>query len=200
MNDNDCSWTLVTGPATEPITLAEAKQQCKITHTNEDALVANYIVAARQAAEDHMARGLITQTWKLMLQDWAEIVWLPMAAPLQSVTTVKYYDTDGAQQTLGSTVYTVDVVSRPGRLTRAPNQSWPSLQADRHVGRIEITYVVGFISAVAVPERIKQGIRLHVGYLDCDREGLEEYAQHARAAAEACWTDRVYWMPPVCVG
>jgi uncharacterized phiE125 gp8 family phage protein len=194
-----CEWTLVTPPDGEPITLDAAKRHCRITHDDENSLIQSYIAAGRQAAEDALGRGLLTQTWKFTSERWANVLWLPMAAPLQSVTSVKYYDAIGTLQTLATTVYTVDLVSRPGRIAKAAGQTWPSLQSDRRVGRIEITYVVGWLTPADVPERIKQGIRSYVGYLDSDREGLDVDADKARAAAEACWIDRVYWKPPTWV-
>jgi len=190
--------TVTRTTALEPITLAEAKLQTHITHTDADTLLTSYIVAARQAAEAHMGRGLLPQTWLLSIPEWAESIWLPMAAPLIAVASVKYYNGTGALTTLASTVYTVDTISRPGRIVRAPGQAWVGLQADRSTGRIEITYVVGFASPAFVPERIKQGIRSYVGYLDCDREGLEPDAALARTAAESCWNDQVFWKPPSC--
>ena len=187
------SWTLVTGPVEEPITLAEAKAQARITDTNSDALIASYIKAAREAAEEYMNRGLFTQTWKLTRRAFAEVMYLPRAAPLQSVS-VQYYDANAALQTLASTFYTVDTVSRPGRIVRASNQLWPALQTDRLDGAVIITYVIGWASTALIPERIKQGIRLYVANLHEDREGIEPGSAQARDAAEACWTDRVHWI------
>jgi uncharacterized phiE125 gp8 family phage protein len=194
-----CEWTLVTPPTGEPVTLDQAKRQCRITSDDENGLIQSYIAAGRQAAEEALGRGLLTQTWTFTSERWAHVLWLPMAAPLQSVTSVKYWDVNGVLQTLAPTVYTVDLVSRPGRIARAAGQTWPSLQSDRRVGRVEITYVVGWTDKALVPERILQGIRSYVGYLDSDREGLDVDAEKARAAAEACWTDRVYWKPPTWV-
>ena len=188
-------WILVTEPLVEPITLVEAKQHARISHTTEDALLDAYIRTARATAEDYMARGILTQTWKLTLETWADRIWLPMAAPLQSVTSVKYYDPAGVQQTLATTVYAVDTVSRPGRIVRGVNQAWPALQPDRLMGAVEITYVVGWTTLALIPERIKQGCRMFVTYLDCDRDGLTEYGAQARRAAEACWDDRVRYIP-----
>lgn len=193
------AWTRTTEPAIEPITLAEAKLHARITSTADDAALASYIGVARQAAEDVLNRGLLTQTWKLTLSSFADRIWLPMAAPLQSVSSVKYYDSDGTLQTLASTYYDTDTVSRPAALVRAANQSWPSLQSDRRTGRVEITYVVGWTAASLVPQRIRQGIRMYVAYLDADRDGLAEQASAARAAAEACWADRIEWQAPECV-
>lgn len=199
MDDIRCEWVLVTPPTEEPVSLDELQSQLRDWTENQLGLVRSYGVAGRQKAEEYMFRGLMTQTWKLTLSAFEDVMWLPMAAPLQSVTTVKYYNTDGTLTTLSSTYYTVDTVSRPGAVTRAPGQAWPSVQSDRLSGAVEITYVVGWADADSVPERIKQGIRGYVAYLNYDREGLEERAELALKAAESCWSDVVYWKPPACV-
>jgi len=194
---NGISWTLVTAPAVEPVLLAEARDHAKYSQTDNDAALGRFLVAARQAAEDYLGRGLITQTWKLVLQDFHNVMYLPMAAPLQSVTTVKYYDVNGTLQTLANTVYDVDTNSRPGRVCLAFNQTWPALVAVRRAGKVEITYVVGYgADGTFVPERIKQGIRMYIGYLDADREGMDTASDKARLAAESCWSDRVRWIEP----
>lgn len=192
------SWSLVTGPLQEPVTLAEAKQHAHITSTNDDATIQRFIRTAREAAEERMNRGLFTQTWKVALGGFAWDIHLPRAAPLASVTTVEYYDVIGTLLTLPSTYYDVDTLSRPGRITLAANQMWPALQSIRRSPRVIITYVIGWSSVALIPERIKQGIRMYVAYLDADREGLEEYGERARKAAEACWDDVVTWIEPDC--
>jgi uncharacterized phiE125 gp8 family phage protein len=191
-----CRWSLVTGPTSEPVTLEDVKAHARITDTASDALLDAYIVSAREEAESYMGRGILTQTWSLTLDEWACEIPLPMAAPLQSVTSITYYDADGVQQTLASSVYDIDTTTRPGRVVLKPGQSWPSLQSDRRNGRIEIRYVVGWAHADAVPERIKQGIRQYVTFMDLDRDGLEVRAADALRAAQRCWSDRIEWTPP----
>lgn len=198
------SWALVTAPVLWPITIDEGKDQARITTNLQDSLVDSYIRAATDAAQDTLHRGLLTQTWQLSLPWFAECMTLPMAAPLQNAPLaspstapiVQYYDANGTLQTLATTVYDVDTVARPGRIVRAATQAWPSLQADRRAGRVVITYVVGWTDPALIPERIRQGIRMYVAYLDADREGLSEVGARARASAEACWTDVVYWLAP----
>lgn len=194
--DIGCAWALVTGPTQEPITLAEAKAQARITDDHSNSLLLAFIKTAREEAERLMGRGLYTQTWKLTLDWWPTVIPLPMAGPLQSVTHVKYYDADGVQQTLATSYYDTDTLSLPGRVVLKPEQSWPTLQSDRRNGRIEIQYVVGSSTIADIPETWKQGIRAYVTYLDLDRDGMEDGASRARKAAEACWRDIVYWVPP----
>lgn len=194
-----CEWAIVTEPTEEPLTVDAAKRHARITNDDEDALIQSYIKAGRQAAEEYLGRGLLTQTWKFTLEEFAETIWLPMAAPLQSVTSIKYYDIAGVLQTLSPTVYIVETVSRPGKIMRGVSQAWPGLQGGRMGGRVEITYIVGWTAKDQIPERIRQGIRSYVGYLDSDREGLDVDAGKALAAAQACWTDRVFWKAPAWV-
>ena len=197
------SWTLVTGPTFEPVTVDEAKRQARIVDQHSDDVIASYIRTAREEAESALNFGILTQTWRLDLSAWAERIPLPMAYQLQSITNVKYYDGDGTLQTLSTSTYTTDAVSRPAAVVRASNYAWPTLQADRLTGKIQITYVVGWTTAAAVPERIKQGMKMFVTYLDADRDGAAIFgnvslADKARESAYACWADRLYWIEPSC--
>ena len=59
--------TLVTAPASEPVSLAEAKAHLRIEAADDDSLIGALITAARQSAEAHMRRALMSQTWRLSL-------------------------------------------------------------------------------------------------------------------------------------
>jgi len=189
------AYALVTGPAQEPITLDEARRQAKIVGEESDTILRSYIVSAREEAEAKMRRALFTQTWRYDVHEFDEVMPLPMAAPLQSVTHVKYYDANGTLQTLSASYYEVDTLATPGRIVRAPDVSWPALQADRRTGRVQITYVAGWATVASIPEKIKQGIRMYVTYLDADRDGMDAQATAARESAAACWSDVVHWVP-----
>jgi len=190
------AWSRIVEPIVEPITLAEAKDQVRLTTDDNNASLNRYIKTAREAAEDTLNRGLLTQTWLLQRRQFADVMALPMAAPLQNdlstAPVVQYFDPNGVLQTLATSVYLVDVVSRPARITLAPTQMWPYVQEQRD-DAVRITYVVGWQTPAQVPERIKQGIRQYVAYLDAVRDGLDVQAHAAEQAAERCWIDRVYW-------
>lgn len=91
---------LVTGPSTEPVTVAELRAQTRITRTAEDSLMSAYIAAARRHIETICNVAIHTQTWDLFLNDFPandELV-LPLP-PLQSVTSLAYTDIDNVTAT-----------------------------------------------------------------------------------------------------
>lgn len=193
--------TLVTAPTEEPLTLAEAKAHLVISQDDDDALLSAYLSAARAAAESWMERAILTQTWRLQLAAFAETISLPMAAPLQNdagatpstAPAVQYYDSAGDLQTLPTTYYLVDTTSTPGCLRRAPNQVWPAVQSDR-ARPVLVTYVCGWTAPGAVPEVIKQGMRLWLAGAEADRTEAAGAGAAARRGAESLWTlaGRVY--------
>ncbi len=188
-------WTRTAAPAQEPLTLDEAKSHLIIHQDDDDLLIDAYLRAAREAAEQYLGIGLFTQTWKLTLQAFADVIWLPMASPLASVTSVKYYDADGTLQTLSASSYIVDTVSTPGRIVKAPTYTWPTVQSERLMP-VEITYVCGWSSTDLIPELIKQGIRVYLTGL----EGQRGDPALAKQAAESLWRAHgaVRWIPPQC--
>jgi uncharacterized phiE125 gp8 family phage protein len=180
-------------PVQEPVTVGDAKLHCRALAdvNDEDAVIATYIRAAREVGEGHTCRGWLTQTWKATLSDFANDMPLQMAGPLQSVTTVKYYDADGALTTLSSSNYTVDTACTPGRVCLAPGYTWPALQADRRSWRVEIIYVVGQTSVAAIPSAFKVGTLLMVDHLYENRSAVQVGV--GMGAVEI-----PYWAPPVC--
>jgi len=90
---------VVTPVATEPVTLAEARLQCKVDadDTTHDALITGLITAAREFAEHYTGRALAPQTLEAALDAFTDddYIDLPMP-PVSSVTSIKYTDTAGA--------------------------------------------------------------------------------------------------------
>lgn len=57
----------VTGPAIQPVTLAEAKEFLRITGTADDTLITFLIEAATRKTENYLNRFLITQTYNVTM-------------------------------------------------------------------------------------------------------------------------------------
>ena len=164
------AWTLVTAAAEEPLNLAEMKEHLRVDASDEDALIADYVMAARAWAETYTGRALVTQTWEAHYRCWpgSEGFVLPLP-PLASVTSIKYTPEGAAQATLATSVYQVITQEEPGRIILKWDQEWPSEALD--VGLpIVVRYVCGYGAAAAVPAGIKQGIRWLVGHYHENRE------------------------------
>ncbi len=182
------SLLLITGPTAEPISLDEAKLYLHVDDPDQDALIEANIVAAREYAEDVTNRPLITQTWDLFLDSFATKILLKHE--LQSVTSVKYIDTDGVTQNLATTEYTVDTNSAPGSIFEAYLKTWPSPRAVKNA--VTVRFVAGFGNAADdVPRVIRDGMLFYVDHL-FDVGGGASADMHARATqmllSKRAWT------------
>lgn len=161
---------VVTPPAAEPISLAELKLSAHITHSSEDTYLERVIAAARFRYELDTRRQLMEVTYDWFLPCFSARTFprgdvivqersfeIPKP-PLQSITSIKYYDTAGVEQTLAGTVYAAKTSSEPGRVYNLPNQEWPDLEDDRLEDSVTIRFVAGAALAVNVPDLDKQAI------------------------------------------
>ncbi len=147
---------LITAPTVEPVTVAEVKTHSRITGTDDDAYLTLLIKAARNHVENITNRALITQTWDWTLDGGLRDVCIPKA-PLQSITSVKYTDDNGTEQTLATSYYKVDDVSEPGRVVLAYSQSWPT--ARQEINNVTMRFIAGYGDASTdVPDDINFAI------------------------------------------
>jgi uncharacterized phiE125 gp8 family phage protein len=157
----------ITAPATEPIDLATAKLHCRVDGTDEDTLITALIVAAREQAEHETGRALVTQTWEQVHDSFPEAFVL-RKAPIQSVTSVKYLDSAGVEQTISALDYLLDKDSEPGYVVPAYGKAWPASYGVPNAVRCR--YVAGYGAAAAVPQAIKQWMLLAIGMMYSQRE------------------------------
>lgn len=118
---------LLTPPTGEPVSLAEAKEHCRIDadDTSQDKRLLSYLRFARDYVERFSGLQLVSAKYRLTLDGFPSCIW-PEPRPLQAVTAIQYYDTANSQQTLATTVYAVDVTRSQGSIQLAWGQSWPS--------------------------------------------------------------------------
>lgn len=161
---------LITAPTEEPVTLAEAKLQCRVDGTDEDALLTALIKAARELAENQTGRALCTQTWELALDAFpAAEIELPLP-PVQSITSIKYLDASAVEQTLSADVYALDSYgSLRHWVLPAYGAAWPAALAAANA--VKIRFVAGH-GAAAVPQGIKQWMLLQIGHWYAVRESV----------------------------
>ncbi len=170
---------LITAPTAEPITVDELRNHLRLDTSSDDTYLSTLISSAREMVEQETRRALITQTrrvtvdrfplkdnlgwWdgvregslSLQTQDFLEL----SIAPLQSITSVKYWTVGEEQLTFASTKYIADKNRVPGRIVLKTAQSWPTDL--REHSAIEVDYVAGYgDTADKVPAPLRQVIQI----------------------------------------
>jgi len=165
--------TLHTAPGTTAIALNDFKDHLRIerTDTNEDTYLATVIAAAQEYVEDVTTRRLITQTWYVYFDVWPEENSLELPfGQLQSVTSLKYTDSDDTENTVSTDDYYVDTTTDPGWIVLRNGKSWPSATL-RTYNQIEALFVCGYgDTATSVPVTLKRSIKLLAADLYINRE------------------------------
>lgn len=168
---------LVTPPATEPVTLDQAKQHLRVDHDADDTLITTLIEAARHLVEGRLKQSLVTQTWDFYLDGWyeevlnyypgryaaREVVYLAKG-PVQSVASVKYLDGSGVLATWAPSEYIV-TPGLPGRITPAYSRTFPTTLPV--VDSVVIRYTAGYST---VPGNLRAAMLLVIGHLYENRE------------------------------
>lgn len=156
-------------PATDPVTVAEAKSHMRVDTSDDDTLIEGLVTGATLYAQMYTGRAFVTQTLELRVDEFpATEIRLPKS-PTQSVTSIQYVDTDGATQTWTSSEYVVDVNSKPARVRPGVDEDWPN--ARTQMDAVTVTYVAGYGAASDVPEGIKLAIKHLVAHWYENREG-----------------------------
>jgi uncharacterized phiE125 gp8 family phage protein len=163
----------------------------------ENDLIEALITSARQYAEDFQRRAYITQTWELWLDDWPEgdYIQIPLP-PLQSVSSVKYYDTDDTENTFSTDDYFVDTKSEPGRVSLNYGEVWPTTTL-RPANGVCVTFVAGYgDNRSDVPKKVKQAMLLLISGWYENRESYHATGGIPKEAPFAVnallWQDRCF--------
>jgi uncharacterized phiE125 gp8 family phage protein len=149
---------MTTPPALEPVSLVEVKAHLRVTHTDEDQLISQLMIAARRVIEARSGLLLMAQQWTHYRDSWPwdGVIDLPLV-PLISLDDLKVYGEDGAAAIIDPAHYYADLASRPPRLLLRGSRAWaPPGRAGNGIA-IEVTAGFG-TAASAVPEPLRQAI------------------------------------------
>lgn len=164
---------LITPASTFPVTLAQAKLHCKVESdiTDDDALITSLIATATEMAEQETGRAIMAQTWELTLDAFPDAFELTRV-PVQTITSVKYFDSTGAQQTMNANGYSLDNANDGGYAYVVPAYagSWPD--ARDQINAVSVRYVAGYTT---VPEPIKSWILVAIATMYENRTSEDRY-------------------------
>jgi uncharacterized phiE125 gp8 family phage protein len=173
---------LTSGPALEPITVAEAKAHMRIDGTAEDVLIASLILTARLHLEAALDLAFITQSWTLVMDTWGRgpSIDIPLS-PLLSINAVRVKTGPSTTTLIPATSYVVDIASRPARLVwnaTAKPEPYPPANG------IEIDFTAGFgASAAPVPAPLRHALLLLTAHWYEHRDPGEIGSNEARVPA-----------------
>ena len=160
------SLKILTQPATEPVTLAEAKAHCRVDTSADDAYLSSLIRSAREWCEAYCDETFVHTQYRMTLDSFPVEIELPRP-PMATVGTatavaVTYKMENQTTATLATTEYRVDRDSRPGVLRTNYNGSWPSHLLDYNA--VTVTWWGGRdADASTLPQRFKSAILWLVG-------------------------------------
>lgn len=152
------------------VTLAEAKTQLRVTHSDEDDFILRLIKVAQAQIDGPDGAGIaaVQCQWRLSLDAFPAVIRLPLN-PVRSILSITY--DNGSVQTLSPTAYTLDKDRSPAIIAPAYGTSWPTSRAIP--GAVKITFEAGYD---ATPEDLKQAALLLISHYYDRREATGEKA------------------------
>ena len=128
----------------------------------EDDLLNDLIETARGYVEDITKRVLLTSTWDCYFDEFPDDDYFELPfGNLQSVTHLKYTDSDGTQTTMTAvTDYIVETNGdQYGRIVLPYGETWPSFTAYTS-NPIVCRFVCGWTAASLIPTRIRTAVKM----------------------------------------
>lgn len=167
--------TLVTAPTVDPVTVAEAKTHLHVEHTWQDDLITSCISAATQWAELFTSRAFVRQVWEMTFDGFPDEIRIPRA-PLISIDSIYYVDSDGMTTLLPSSEYQASLRGFPSRIVPAYGGSWPATRTQPEA--VIVQFTAGYPPGGSpedlrenIPESIKSAIKLVTADLFQNRDG-----------------------------
>jgi uncharacterized phiE125 gp8 family phage protein len=171
------SLEIVDAPLITPITLEEVKAQLRVEHDDDDTILTRLIDVAVAYTDVRGALGqaMITQKWAQWINANPPQSVSLILGPVQDVTAVKYYDTDGVLQTDDVNNYQVFGTDFATVISPKDSFAWPVSQ--QRSDAIKIEYEIGYGDEITnVPQTIRHALMLLIGHWYDNREqtGVDE--------------------------
>lgn len=149
---------VITQPTVEPVSLAEAKQDLRVEHTDDDAKIARHIAAAREFIEQRIQRKIASQELEFTIDAFPSFeIKLPVG-PVQEVTGIFYDDEEGFEQEIISDDYWLDNTGFDSWVF--PSVAWPGTLDG--VNAVRVNYLAGYATPDETPAPLKAAIQLKI--------------------------------------
>ncbi len=162
------SLEVVTAPTSEPVTLTEAKDFCRVTHSDDDDFIDAIIKASRERVEAIIQRKILTTVLKYTLDKFPFSGFVLPGGVVQEVNTFTYLDRDGASQTVSASIYDLQINKTPAIIVRKAGYSWPSVYENGNA--VIVNYDAGWASVNSVPQDILIAIKSLILFYYRNRE------------------------------
>jgi len=153
--------TLQTAATEWPVRTEEAADWLRETDSSRFEIVKDLVESAIDTLQREHWTQFCTATYDEYFDAWPADHFLLAKSPAGTVSSVKYTDNDGSEQTLATSVWEQADQNGRGIVRLKYNQDWPS-DCRLHPDDIVIRYTAGYGTAEQVPAPIKHAIRLWV--------------------------------------
>lgn len=143
----------------EPVTLTEAKAQCRMENdSSDDTFITSLIAPARAYVEKVSTYGLVAGTRVFTFSGWGDFLEIYLR-PITSLTSVAYVDADGDAQTY---VPLAPLGAYPFRIFPAANDEFPAIFDG---STITVTVAAGAVDSASQEYLIaKRAILILIGH------------------------------------
>ncbi len=159
----------LSGPGGPAVPLLALQEHLRV---DDDALpeVSGYLQAATAWVESYLSRSLITQNWRLELQNWPAGRSIELRrGPVASILSIRCLGLDGVESEVPEELWVLDGAAVPSSLYLKAGATWPAAQ--RQPGAIKIEYSAGFgESWNDVPEPIRLALMMLTAHFHENRE------------------------------
>lgn len=165
------SLTRQTGPAVEPVTVAEAKAHLRVDTSDDDTYIGTLITAAREWCEQYLDRTLVHTQWVMRFDKFPDSGIKPVELPrppmvtsgTATAVTVTFTQEAGPTSTYSTAEYRVDRLATPGSILPIYGSTWTPHRQDDNA--ISVTWWAGYgAGGSSVPAAIRHAILMLVGH------------------------------------
>ena len=162
-------------PVSVPVSLIEAKRALDLGEeedTELDAEIEDLILDAVEYVEERANRAICLQTWELTMDRFPRLIelWRP---PVIAVSSIKYFDPAGAEQTVDSADYEVDTKSAPGRIRPVQDTFWP--ETEIRLNAVTVLFTAGYESSIPRVARLAVLFALRALYTGCSPDESDAF-------------------------